>query len=143
MKCWMFTSMFSTVSLPYSVMMFLGVPVGLGIMMMLVPASIHPYCNAISDNFLLNRLTDFHSPSKSSGNLSIALSKSLMPVVEVHLMGNSVFASLGVRSNWVTVGVLGTGLTTLVPTGTIPLPSSLLVLPVEVYEEIDLFDLSI
>ena len=42
-----------------------------------------------------------------------------------------------------TVGVLGAGLTTPVPTGTIPLPSPLLVVPVELYEEIDLFDLSI
>ena len=79
----MFTSMFSTVSLPYSVMRFLGVPVESGIMMLFSPASIHPDCFALSANFLLNRLMDFDSPYNISGSLRIALLKSLLPVVDV------------------------------------------------------------
>ena len=71
------------VSLPYSVMRFIGVPVELGTMIIFAPASIQPDCLCLSANLSLIRLTDFDSPSKSSGSLSMALLKSLISVVEV------------------------------------------------------------
>ena len=52
-------------------------------MIIFAPAYIYPGCFALSANFSLNRLTDFDSPSKSSGSLSMALLKSLISVVEV------------------------------------------------------------
>ena len=63
------------------VMKFLGVSVESGIMNIFAPDSIHPDCFALSANFLLSRLTGFYYPSRSSGSLSMALLKSLMPVV--------------------------------------------------------------
>ena len=83
MKFCMFASMFSMVSLPYSGMRFLGVPVKSGIMMIFAPASVHPDFFALSDNFSLNRLMDFDYPSNISGSLIIVMLKSLMPVVNV------------------------------------------------------------
>ena len=63
------------------VMKFLGVSVESGIMNIFAPDSIYPDCFALSANFLLSRLTGFDYPSRSSGSLSMALLKSLMPVV--------------------------------------------------------------
>ena len=83
MKFWMFDSIFSTESLPYSVMRFLGVTVELGIVMMFGHAPIHHDCFALYAKFSLNRSMDFDSLSKSSGSLSMALLKILMTVVDV------------------------------------------------------------
>ena len=79
----MFASMFSMVSLPYSVMSFLGVPVDSGIIIIFAPASIHPDCFALSANLLLNMLMDLDSPSNSSCILINALLNIFMPVVDV------------------------------------------------------------
>ena len=81
MKCWILASIFSTVSLPYLVMRFFGVPEELAIMMIFAPVYIHTDCLALTSNFSLNRLMDLDSMSKSSGRLSMALLDSLMPVV--------------------------------------------------------------
>ena len=59
--------MSSTVSLPYSVMIFLGVTLDSLIVMIFSPASIHPAFLALSDNCLLNRLMDFDFCQKSLG----------------------------------------------------------------------------
>ena len=83
MKCWIMVSISSTVSLPYSVMRFLGVPEESAIMMIFAPVYIYTDCLALYDKFSLNRLMDLDSMSKSSGILMMALLDSLMPVVEV------------------------------------------------------------
>ena len=128
--------MLSMASLPYSVMRFIGVPVELGTMIIFAPASIQPDCLCLSANLSLIRLTDFDSPSKIYGSLSMALLKILMPVVEVYLMGTAALACLGVRVNRMTVGMFGTVLTTPPPTppGPVPTPHPLGVVPAEVYE---------
>ena len=82
-KFWMLASISSTVSLPYSVIRFLGVLVELAIMMIFAPVSIHTDCSALSASFLLNRLTDLDSPLKSYGSFRMALLNSLIPVAEV------------------------------------------------------------
>ena len=71
------------VSLPYSVISFIWVPVESGIIMIFSPAYIHPDFFALSANFLLNVFMGFNYPSNSSGSFRIALLKSLMPVVDV------------------------------------------------------------
>ena len=83
MKFCMFAKMFSTVSMPFSVIRFLGDPLESGIMMIFAPASIPPDSFALSDNFSLNRLMDFYSPSKISGRFRIALLKIFIIVVEL------------------------------------------------------------
>ena len=83
MKCSIFASMSSTVSLPYSALRFLGVPMELGIMVIFAPASIYPDCFAFYANFLLDILKDLDSPLISSGSFIMALLKSLMTVVEL------------------------------------------------------------
>ena len=83
MKFCIVTPMFSMVSLPYSVMRFLGVTVESGIIMIFAPDSIHPDCLALSVNFLLNRWIDFDYLLNNSESLRIALLKSLMPMVDV------------------------------------------------------------
>ena len=75
--------MSSTVSLPYSVMIFLGVTLDLLIVVIFSPASIHPACLALSDNCLLNRLMDFDFLSKISGSCMVALLKRFIPVVDL------------------------------------------------------------
>ena len=83
MKFCMFASIFSIVSLPYSVMSFIWVTVESGIIMIFAPDSIHPDCLALSVNFLLNRWIDFDYLLNNSESLRIALLKSLMPMVDV------------------------------------------------------------
>ena len=83
MKFCMFSYMYSTVSLPYYVMIFLGVPPESLIMMIFSSASIHPACFVLSDSFSLKRLMGFYYPSKSSGIFMIAQLKSFITVVEV------------------------------------------------------------
>ena len=78
-----FATMFSTVCMPYYVIRFIGYPLESGIMMLFAPASIHPDSFALSDNFSLNRLMDFYSPSKISGRFRIALLKIFIIVVEL------------------------------------------------------------
>ena len=83
MKFCMLASMFSTASLLYFVMRFLGVPVDSRIMMIVAPASIQTDCFSLYYNLSLNRLMNFDSPSNSSGVLIIALLNILIPVVDV------------------------------------------------------------
>ena len=83
MKFCMLALMFSIVSLPYSVTIFIGVLVESGIIIIFVLDPIHPDCFSISANFELNRLMDFDSPSNSSGSLIMALLKSFMNLVDV------------------------------------------------------------
>ena len=74
---------FSTLSLSYSVMSILGVPIESGIIIMFNPASIHLDCLAPYKNLALNRLMDFDYSIKRSGSLRMELLKSLIPVVDV------------------------------------------------------------
>ena len=83
MNCWTLVSISSTVSIPYLVMSFFGVPFKLAIMMIFAPASIQPDCLAFSTNFSLNSLADLDDRSKISGSLIIALLNTFVPVVEV------------------------------------------------------------
>ena len=83
MKFCIFASMFSTMSLPYSLMSFIGVPVDSGIIMIFAPAYVHPDFFALSIKFSLNRLMDFDYPSKSYGIFRMALLNSFMPVVNL------------------------------------------------------------
>ena len=79
----MFASMSSTVSLPYSVIIFLEVTTGSLSMVVFSPASIHPDGLALYDIFSLNRFNDFYSLSNSFGSFIIELLKKFIPVVEV------------------------------------------------------------
>ena len=83
MKFCMLASIFSTASLLYFGMRFLGVPVDSIIIMIVAPASIQTDCFSLSYNLSLNRLMNFDSPSNSSGILIIALLNILIPVVDV------------------------------------------------------------
>ena len=83
MKFCMFASIFSTLSLSYSVMSILGVPIESGIIIMFNPESIHLDCLAPYKNLALNRLMDFDYSIKRSGSLRMELLKSLIPVVDV------------------------------------------------------------
>ena len=132
----MLVSISSTVSLPYSVMIFLGVPVELATMMIFAPVSIHSDCLDLSARFSLNRLPDLDYPSKSSGRSRMALSNSLIPVVEK-------LACPGVRSKGMAAGALGAGLGAPHPAGTVPPPPPMTFVPVAVEAEMDLVDLSI
>ena len=98
------------VSILYSVMRFLGVPVYYVIMLIFAPTSIHPDCLSLSANLSLNRLMDFYSPSNSSGRFRIALLKSLRPVVDVYSVRTVALACMGVRENRIISGMIGAGL---------------------------------
>ena len=83
MNFWILASVSSTIIFTYSVIRFIGVVVESAIMMVFAPVSTHPDCLALSDSFLLNRLTDLESLLKSYGSFSMALLHSFIPVVEV------------------------------------------------------------
>ena len=83
MKCWIFVVIYSRVSLQYSFMRILAVPVEWEIMMIFAPVFVHSGCFDLSANFSMNRLTGLDSPSKNSGSLSMALLNIMMHVVEV------------------------------------------------------------
>ena len=83
MNFWILVSISSTVSLPYSVMRFIGVLVESAIMTILAPASIHPDCLALSANFSLNRLMYLESLSNSSVSFRMDILNSLLPMVQV------------------------------------------------------------
>ena len=117
----------SMLSLPYSVMRFLGVPAESAIMMMLDPVSIHTDCLYLSDNFSLNRLTDSDSPSKSSGSFRMALLNRSISVAEVYLIGTAVLACPRVRAKGMAAGTFGFGLGAPPPAGTVPPPHKMAV----------------
>ena len=84
--------MYSMVNLPCYVIIFIGVPPESLIMMIFSPASIHPACFVLSDNFSLKSLMGFYYPSKSSGIFMITQLKSFITVVEVYSMGTAASA---------------------------------------------------
>ena len=88
-------------------------------------------------------MVDLDSLPKSSESLRMAPLKSLMPVVEVQLMGTAALDCPGVKENGISAGKFGARLTPPTPARTVPPTPPLGVVPVAVDEYMDQTDLAI